>query len=477
MKRSLALVLLLLLVSPAVAQEDDHGHDHDEDEMEFIENVHSTEPLFLHADGTLDADVGGASQECLAIDSQSGQQSAEFNVRLTDTLHHLEEQTVVVDLAFTPGSTPGNGFALDAVLESGAGYEWSRSTSYPAGASLNSPVSLAFSVANDEPSLEAFQLAVTLTPTPLAGPLAFVDVGIQCHNPESVVHSFDYAVLTPADDDGHGHDEEEGSVNTLFVILVSIGAAVVTVVAGILPLIGRALAPARLHLFLGITAGLLLSIALVDLIPEAVEGGGGDVAWTVALGVLVLFGVKHMAGETHSHAEHGEHPDHHAPDANDEHTDPHAGRFAAVAFGALLFHRIVDGLALPGAFAAGGGVGFAASSAILIHQFPDGLAAATVFLAAGWRRSKVLWAVLILALATPIGSLIGLAFAGIEGALPHLLALAAATFIFIALAELLPELKAKQYRTIVVLGFIIGYALTFGIELFAELFGGGVHSH
>ena len=124
----------------------------------------------------------------------------------------------------------------------------------------------------------------------------------------------------------------------------------------------------------------------------------------------------------------------------------------------------------------GGDVGFAASSAILIHQFPDGLAAASVFLGAGWQRKKILLAVAGLAFATPLGSLAGLAFAGIDGALPHLLALAAATFIFIALAELLPELRAKQYRFIVVVGFLLGYGLTFGIELFAELFGGG-HGH
>ena len=269
---------------------------------------------------------------------------------------------------------------------------------------------------------------------------------------------------------------EEGGIRALYVILIAIGAAIVTLIAGILPLIGKALSPQRMHLFLGITAGLLLSIALVDLIPEAIEEGGGSVAWTVALGVLVLYGVKHLAGETHSHADHEPHPDHHAPDPDDPHTDPHAGRFAMVAFGALLFHRLVDGLALPGAFAAGGDVGFAASSAVLIHQFPDGLAAASVFIAAGWRRARVLGAVLILAFMTPVGSLFGLAFAGIEGALPHLLALAAATFIFIALAELLPELRAKKYRFVVVVGFLIGYVLTFGIELFAELFGGG-HGH
>ena len=474
MKHLSALLLFLLLTPVAVAQDD--GHDHDEPGL--MEEIRTTPPLFLMADGSL-VEQSGSSQECLAVDAQSGTQTASFATTLANATHHIESSTVSLTVAFTANSNPGSGFRLDAALQQGNAPASSASRTYGPGASVGSPITLAFDVDDVEPSLGATTLTLTLTPTAIGGVLPGVlDVGVQC-GVESRLHAFEYAVFTETEgdpfDDGHGHDEE-GEIKTLYVILIAIGAAIVTFLAGILPLIGKALAPQRLHLFLGITAGLLLSIAMVDLIPEAIEEGGGSVAWTVALGILILYGVKHLAGETHSHADHGEHPSHHAPDAEDDHTDPHAGRFAAVAFGALLFHRLVDGLALPGAFASGGDVGFAASSAILIHQFPDGLAAASVFLGAGWQRKKILLAVAGLAFATPLGSLAGLAFAGIDGALPHLLALAAATFIFIALAELLPELRAKQYRFIVVVGFLLGYGLTFGIELFAELFGGG-HGH
>lgn len=54
----------------------------------------------------------------------------------------------------------------------------------------------------------------------------------------------------------------------------------------------------------------------------------------------------------------------------------------------------------------------------------------------------------------------------------HLIGLAAATFIFIALAELLPELGARQFRRVVIVGVVIGYIAAIGLETLASLVGG-----
>ncbi|MGB1697859.1 MAG: ZIP family metal transporter [Thermoplasmatota archaeon] len=465
MKTQIA-ILLLLLAPVALGQ----AHDHDEEEelhdSFFEQEVVTSGDLFLHGNQTL-LPVPSAEVECLAIDFQTPTAEIKFIANLTGLDYHVESETIALTLPFTEGGNGGTGFRVDATIRQADGKPLLQQIEYAQGTSIPEAAVFAFEIPRIERNHEAFEVEIGLQTTGSI-PAILTDVGILC-NEESKVHSFDFRTFELIEDemdDGHGHDDEE-PIKPLYVILISIGAGIVTMAAAILPLLGRGLNPTRLHLFLGITAGLLLSIALVDLIPEAIEEGGGNIAWTVAIGVLVLYGAKQLFGETHTHG--------HDHDGEHQEEPQHNSRFAMVAFGALLFHRLVDGLALPGAFAAGGEVGFAASSAILLHQFPDGLAAATVFLAAGWKKTKVLLAVAGLAIATPIGSLLGLAFSNVDGSLPHLLALAAATFIFIALAELLPELQSKKFRYIVVIGFLVGYGLTFLIELVAQLYGG--HSH
>lgn len=249
------------------------------------------------------------------------------------------------------------------------------------------------------------------------------------------------------------------------VLLVALGAAAVTLLAGATVLLGRAIDPRRVHLLLGATAGLLLAIALTDLVPEAIELAPAAPT-TLALGVLALFLVKWITGgHEHGHGPEGHHEAHGEGHGHAHGVAGHATRLAVLAGVALGFHRLVDGFVLPAALGLEDAAGTAAAAAILLHQFPDGVAAATIFLAAGWRRARAARSVALLAAMTPLGAAAGLAVAGVTGLAGHLVALAAASFVFIALAELLPELQDRKYRGVVAVGFVLGYAAAFGLEL------------
>ena len=113
--KHLSLLLLLLLLAPTVQAQGD-GHDHDEPGL--TEDIRTTPPLFLIADSSLAAQ-GGTVQECLAVDAQSGAQTASFATTLANTTHHIESSTVSVTLEFTANSNPGSGFRLDAALQQG----------------------------------------------------------------------------------------------------------------------------------------------------------------------------------------------------------------------------------------------------------------------------------------------------------------------------------------------------------------------
>ena len=446
---SIAILALALLAAPVGAQ------------------ATSTD-LFLLADGTLATETRGAPISCIALTATGPQSDSQtFTGRLGNGSIDITAQTVVLTLQLEQGATSGTGFRVDGGLSISGLAPLTATKSYGQGTAVDTPITLAFTVPQTLPSDGNLSLEVTLTKTGGAPVLGTQSVSVLCNDAGSrlAVAAAEPDTVVP-DPDEPGEDSGDGPSN-LNVILIAIGAGIVTMIAGLLVLVGKSISPRRLHLFLGLTAGLLMAIAIADLIPEAIEEGGEGVAITIALSLLVLYIIKSLAGE-HSHGHDGEENHHEGENHGHGEVASHSASFAAVAFVALLIHRLVDGLALPGAFAAGDAVGFAASTAILVHQFPDGLAAASVFLATGWPRKRVIATVAILAIATPLGSLVGLAIASFESLLPYLLGVAAATFLFIALAELLPELRARQYRGVVVGGVILGYVAAAVIELIAH---------
>ncbi len=248
------------------------------------------------------------------------------------------------------------------------------------------------------------------------------------------------------------------STSYIVPLWVSGVAALITLTAGLLTLMGPMATGSRLHFLLGITAGVLLTTAFVDLIPEAIRGSQ-LAGLTMALGFLGLYAVEWAVG-VHGHggsvAEGQEH--------GDTHFQRQAPNLPLVAFTALALHRVVDGLALPAAFQVGQATGFTAGAAVLIHQFPDGFAAAVLFMAGGWLRRQIIVAVSALAVFTPVGTMLGLALVGIPKWGPHIIGLAAVTFIFIAVAELMPELHHGPHKVAVGLGLALGFLIAYGMQ-------------
>ena len=127
---------------------------------------------------------------------------------------------------------------------------------------------------------------------------------------------------------------------------------------------------------------------------------------------------------------------------------------------------MVDGVTLPAAFQVGTAIGFTAGGAILVHQFPDGFVAAVLFMAGGWSRRRLIGTVGVLALLTPVGSMLGIALVGVPDWYPHIVGIAAVTFIFVAVAELMPELYHGPHKPTVGVGLVLGVLIAYGIQWF-----------
>ena len=207
--------------------------------------------------------------------------------------------------------------------------------------------------------------------------------------------------------------------------------------------------PLRDHLLphlVSFATGTLLGAALMGLLPHAIEAMGmGDVhlvPMTVLLGLLGFFLLEKMVIWRHCHADHCEI---HAPGempARGQH-----GRERSV--GAMILvgdslHNFLDGVLIAGAFLTDVHLGIVTSLAVAAHEIPQELGDFALLLHSGYRRGSALFYNVLTSLTTVIGGVLAyFALAELHAALPYVLAVAASSFIYIAVADLIPTLHQR----------------------------------
>ncbi len=187
--------------------------------------------------------------------------------------------------------------------------------------------------------------------------------------------------------------------------------------------------------------GALLGVALLRLLPEAIASQAGTQAvfGTLLVGLLVFFLLEKLALWRHSHGA-GEH-------AHGHHAHASAGPSSPV--GALIvlgdsLHNFVDGVLIAAAFLTDPALGWTTAVAVIAHEVPQEVGDFMVLLDAGYSRRRALVLNALSSLASVAGGLLGyFALRSTQHALPYILALAAAGFIYIAVADLIPNLHRR----------------------------------
>lgn len=179
--------------------------------------------------------------------------------------------------------------------------------------------------------------------------------------------------------------------------------------------------------------GLLLTFAFTELLPEAM-GMGFDPqqAGLVLLGgLLAFFMLEKVALWRHDHR--------HA-----QGLPSHAPRVSLIVVGDGL-HNFVDGVLIAAAFLADPVLGWTTALAVLAHEIPQEMSDFMVLLSAGVSRRRALVLNALSGLAMVAGGALGYAaLRQAEAVLPYVLAVSAASFIYIAVADLVPELHHKR---------------------------------
>ncbi|HEY0251784.1 MAG TPA: ZIP family metal transporter [Kofleriaceae bacterium] len=227
--------------------------------------------------------------------------------------------------------------------------------------------------------------------------------------------------------------------------------AIAIVVDGAAGLIGGVISDAWLQKrktgLIGFAAGALLAAALLDVLPEAIEARGTN-ALVWALGSFVAGALLEWGLSAHAHRRGG--------------TPGPASPTTLLASDAL--HNIGDGIAIAAAFLVSVPLGIVTSLAVIVHEVPEELGDYALLRAAGMTKKKALIALGIVQLTAAIGAfgtVLGVAAtASIAGIA---LSISAGTFLFIATADLLPEVLRSVVRGEARLEAVIGFMLGLGI--------------
>ncbi len=200
------------------------------------------------------------------------------------------------------------------------------------------------------------------------------------------------------------------------------------------------------------STGLLLSMALLHLLPEALEQGlSPDVAFPILLGgILCFFMLEKFTIWRHVHSDAGEGDQHPGDDHCHDHTHSHhhlpAGHDGTLTI--LIgdgFHNLTDGLLIAAAFLADPVLGWSTTLAIIAHEVPREAGDFAVLLSAGWKHGKALFWVLVSSLAAIVGGLAGYFLVGrAHGLVPVIITVAASSFLYVAIADLMPRLKREN---------------------------------
>ena len=193
--------------------------------------------------------------------------------------------------------------------------------------------------------------------------------------------------------------------------------------------------------------GALLSVAFLDLLPHAVEDAGTGQARslfaTVLIGILVFFLLEKLLLWRHCHTHDCE-----AHNDGEEHYHQPAGTLIVVGDG---IHNFVDGVLIAAAFLTDLHLGIVTSLAVAAHEIPQEVGDFAILLQSGYPKSKAFFYNLVSSLGTVAGGV--LAYFGLErvhGSLPYFLALAASSFIYVAVADLIPTLHKKTHAAAVI---------------------------
>lgn len=239
---------------------------------------------------------------------------------------------------------------------------------------------------------------------------------------------------------------------TLFYILLSTVLMGLVSMVGILAVVAKMDTQKIAFYLVSLASGTMLGGALLHLLPESLEASGTGVLPLVGAGMFFFFILEKFLVWRHCHTHEHEGTSHRVTSAN-------------MVLAGDAIHNFIDGMIIASSYMAGLPVGMAVTAAILLHEIPQELGDFGVLVRGGYSTRKALLANVATGVMSILGALLTYFFIEWVPALqPFLLPFTAGGFLYIALADLIPQLHEHTAvrATISQISLLIfGFLLTF----------------
>ncbi len=233
------------------------------------------------------------------------------------------------------------------------------------------------------------------------------------------------------------------SYTTYFAVLLLAFLSVFTTLLGVTLAIYIGKNERAIAVGIGFSAGIMLLISFLELMPEAMgEAGMGTASTAFMLGVLIVAALHWVIPHMHLVEERGAFPNALIKTAY------------LVAFG-LILHDVPEGFAMANSYIASPSLGILVALAIAVHNIPEEFAMAVPIVMV--KKKRFLYTAAFLSgLAEPLGAVIGLVAVHFHPALNSLfMAFAAGAMVFVSVHELLPMAMRYHQTKLFILGAIV----------------------
>ena len=240
------------------------------------------------------------------------------------------------------------------------------------------------------------------------------------------------------------------------IIIASVLVSLVSLIGAVLFIAKEKKIQRYMILFVALAAGTLLGTAFLELIPESFHmfeelgshGDEGMPSMFILLGILVFYFIEKIVRWHHHH--------------DLECTHHHLTTLSLVGDG---FHNLIDGILIATAFMVDTNVGIITTLAILLHEVPQEIGDLSILLHGGFGKMKALLWNFLSGLVSLFGAILTYIFLqGATNFIPLLTAFTAGGFIYISLADIIPELHKGNHgfnRNTVSLVFFSGIVIIY----------------
>ena len=245
------------------------------------------------------------------------------------------------------------------------------------------------------------------------------------------------------------HQSETSNVNTLtWIILTTLaGGMLSALVASLFAIKAKA---AQVPMLVSYAVGALLGAAFIEVLPHAFSNSENieATAMTVLFGILGFFVLEKLVLWRHCHVEECEAHDPHTPQqahhSRNGHSHNDHGRSGLMILIGDTFHNFVDGVLIAAAFMADIELGIVTAIAIIAHEVPQETGDFLILLHSGYSKRSALLLNMLASAAMVVGGVLAyFMLQTVEALVTPLLALAAASMLYVAVADLIPGLHRR----------------------------------